>query len=558
MKPLSKQHRPVFLSVVVLVILIVGDVSFAQQLGSVGKDLPLAAGDVDVPQARSLPWQQSSKLHEHILQYWAKQPLGDWKKEGKTRAPRALMARLLSKKDLEAANAYLLAAKPWGKVGSTWQNHPNGDYDFTLAALIPILYQFGEDDAVLYPKTRDHLLNVLLSEDGGKVQLTVPNSFGLVRETENHLLMTEGSRYLKNRWLELHGNSDPRFDNQRNGLEKWLLDFLAKLDSTGLYEFNSIPYLGYTMTALLNLEAFGSKKIKTAARKLLDRLNWDYALGSFDLRRFAPFRRQYKHADDVKLDADYHTALIKSWISLSPRAPESLVVKGGGLHHAIWGCWSPYRLPDETVEWILNKPSGYFARIGHGSNASPEIYSGGPSFLLTAGGVNRGLQSQIIARPITLLLRDGASKMADVVHLSGPGSNFNEWNNTGVWNNLAVAAGPVNVPKSWQVTTDAKGWSIYLRPRNLCIAVYSQRDLGIVYVADSSDANSVLQAITKANTDREQLSQTIVLPTGQTVAYDLNAAKNEWVIKAIDNTDVDRDFDHWPILTLEKIATNGD
>ena len=547
------------LSVVLLVILMQGDVSCGRQFGSGRQSLsPPAVGNVDVPKARTLPWKQTSKLHEQVLQYWIKQPLGDWKKQGKTRAPRALMARLLLKKDLKAANAYLLAAKPWGQVGSTWVNHPNGDYDFTLAALIPILYQFGEDDEVLYPQTRDHLLNVLLSEDGGKVQLTAPNSFGMARETENHLLMTVGSRYLKNRWLTSHGNSDPRFNNQENGLEKWLLDYLAELDSTGLYEFNSIPYLGYTLTALLNLEAFGSEKIKTASRRLLDRLNWHYALGSFDLRRFAPFRRQYKHAGDDKLDADYHTALIKSWISLSPRAPKSLQVKGGGLHHAIWGCWSKYRLPDETAEWILNKPSGYFVRIGHGADASPEIYSGGPGFLLTAGGVNRGLQSQIVARPITLLLRDGASKLADVVHLSGPGSDFKKWNNTGVWKNLAVAAGPVNVPKSWQATAEAKGWSVYLRPGNLCIAVYTQKDLGIVYVAGSSDANSVLQAISKANKSHEQLFQTIVLPTGQKVAYDLNAVKNEWVIKAIDNIKVDRDFDGWPSLRLEKIATGND
>jgi hypothetical protein len=34
----------------------------------------------------------------------------------------------------------------------------------------------------------------------------VPRTLGLARDTENHLLMTEGSRYLKNRWLALHVN----------------------------------------------------------------------------------------------------------------------------------------------------------------------------------------------------------------------------------------------------------------------------------------------------------------------------------------------------------------
>ena len=38
-----------------------------------------------------------------------------------------------------------------------------------------------------------------------------------------------------------------------------------------------------------------------------------------------------------------------------------------GSHHiALWACWSPYRLPDETVRWIAEKPRAYFVRLGHG------------------------------------------------------------------------------------------------------------------------------------------------------------------------------------------------
>ena len=39
-----------------------------------------------------------------------------------------------------------------------------------------------------------------------------------LEDSENHILMTEGSRYLKNQWLKKHGNDDPKFDNEINGV----------------------------------------------------------------------------------------------------------------------------------------------------------------------------------------------------------------------------------------------------------------------------------------------------------------------------------------------------
>ena len=142
-------------------------------------------------------------------------------------APRS-PGKITKRQDLEAANTYLQNQVPRGQTGSTWWLHPNGDYDFTLLALTVILCQFGDEPAVLYPTTREHLLSTLLVEDGGEVRETVPRSLGLVRDTENHLLMTEGARYLKNRWLALHGNTAPRYDNEKNGVETWLLHRTAR------------------------------------------------------------------------------------------------------------------------------------------------------------------------------------------------------------------------------------------------------------------------------------------------------------------------------------------
>ncbi len=514
--------------------------------------VPLEPGNVRVPSKRSFVWQNRSEQTDAILNYWAEKPLGDWQKNGKVGDPRALMGRFALNRDLDAANAYLAKATPWGNAGSSWALHPKGDYDCTLAVLIPILFLFGDNPAVLYPDTRNHLLNVLLTLEGGEPKTFVPRTLGLVRDTENHLLMAEGSRYLKNRWLMLHGSRDTKHNNAVNGLETWILNMLEELRMAGLYEFNSIPYEGYSLTALLNLEAFGSERVKRAARNLLDKLNWNYALGSLSFRRFPPFRRQYSHANDTSLNGDRHTPLIKLWMSLLFDFSGNLSVHSG-RHIALWACWSPYRLPDETARWIIKKPTNYYVKIGHGPRGSPEIYSGGPGYLLSAGGVNRGRWSLVVVRPITLILDDGATDLSEVLHLAGPGKNFRLWNNSGVWRDFAVAAGPVFIPKNWSPDMTGKLWSVYHLGKNLCLAVHSRADLGIVYLIRSDNPQAVLTAVEKANGNAEILKNTFQKPEGSRISYDPLAPRNKWVIRSIDKKPVDRRFDYWPRIEGEGI-----
>lgn len=514
--------------------------------------VPLESGNVRVPSKRSFVWQNRSELTDTILNHWASQQLGDWQKNGKVGSPRALMARFILNRDLDAANAYLAKATPWGKVGSSWALHPEGDYDFTLAGLIPILFLFGDKPAVLYPDTRNHLLNVLLTLEGGDPKIFVPRTLGLVRDTENHLLMTEGSRYLKNRWLMLHGSTDTKHNNAVNGLETWILNMLEELRQAGLYEFNSIPYEGYSLTALLNLEAFGSEKVKRAARNLLDQLNWNYALGSLSFRRFPPFRRQYSHANDTSLNGDRHTPLIKLWISLLSGFTNNLSVRSG-RHIALWACWSPYRLPDKTARWILEKPTNYFVKIGHGPASSPEIFSGGPGYLLSAGGVNRGKRSLVVARPITLILDDGATDLSELLHMAGPGKKIRKWNNTGVWKDFAVAAGPVSIPNNWIPDMTGKLWSVYHPGKDLCLAIHSRADLGIVFLSRSDNPQAVLTAVEEVNGDSEILKNSFQNPEGSRISYDSVAPHNKWVIRSIDEKPVNRRFDYWPRLEGDMI-----
>ncbi|TWT84041.1 hypothetical protein CA13_55170 [Planctomycetes bacterium CA13] len=553
----SRTNRRWFILLIGVILLIVLAVLGRMAVYHVGatpfSHVPLESGNIEVPTARTLEWQDRSETTDRLLEHWAKHSLGEWKTDGKVGAPRALMGRFLLKRDLEAANAYLLSVTPWGKAGSTWERHPEGDYDFTLAGLTPILFLFGDQPDVLYPKTREHLLKVLLPLEGGEPLVMVPRTLGLVRDTENHLLMTEGSRYLKNRWLALHGSQRPVHDNVANSLEAWLLNLLEELRTAGLYEFNSIPYEGYTLTAVLNLEAFGSEAVQQAARDLLDQLNWNYALGSLGFRRFPPFRRQPKHADDTGLTGDRHAALIKSWVSLLPSAPGNIEVTES--HHVgLWACWSPYRLPDKVAQWILEKPNEYYVQIGHGSRSSPEIYSGGPGYLLTAGGVYRRTRSLLVARPITLILDDDdATDLSQVLHLSGPGDDYRQWNNTGVWRDFAVTGGPVSIPQNWFPDAKGKTWKVYRRGKDQCVAVHSSTHLGVVHLTRSSNPQAVLEAVEKANSDNDALRHSFHQPGGSRIDYDTGASCNRWVIERIDGMPVDRRFDAWPRLQGEGV-----
>lgn len=511
------------------------------------KHVALEAGNIPVPQERTLLWRDQSSLTEEILQHWASQELPDWQEEGKVKAPRVIMGKLALRRDIQETNDYLMNQSPRGNSGSTWALHPEGDYDFTLAGLTAILYLFGNKPDILFPQTLEHMLSYLLIEEGGNPKITVPRTLGLIRDTENHLLMTEGSRYLKNRWLHLHGSAKPEHDNLENGLEDWIFSLLSELDEAGLYEFNSMPYLGYAMTALMNLEAFGSDNVRLAARRVLDRANWDYAVGSMSLRRFAPFRRQLRKAGTTSLNSDYHTALMKTWISLGEKTSLDLTM-AGGLHHALWACLMSYRLPDKVAEWVEEKPNPYFVRIGHGSGASPEIYSGDHDYLISAGGVHRGKRSMIVARPITLMIDDQAKELDDIFHLAGPGSEFTEWNSTGVYRNFACAAGPVHIPNNHEPEAENDLWSIYRCNENLSLAVHSQHDLGIICIFRNGNAAELLQQVSEANSNPELLYSEFKWPGGIHITYDVKAPKDQWVIASVDGQPVDRIHDQWPLM----------
>jgi hypothetical protein len=536
----------------------------------------LRPGNISVPSVRSNFDRGSSNLTDSLIDSWANWEFLDWQEEGKVTMPRVLLAKLARGRDVAAVNQYLLEAKVRGTVGSTSLFHPEGDYDFTLAGLTLLLYTFGESPELLYPDTVDHIVNVLMTEEGGSPVEFTPRILGLpLRDTENHILMTEGSRYLKNRWLRLQGNSDLKFNNVENGLEAFLLEHLAHMERAGFHEYNSRPYIGYTLTALLNLQSFADRPVSEAATRILDRANWEYALGSFDYRRFPPFRRQPERAADTDLDGDYHTAMIKAWMSLRDAGRDARRVRiRSGDHHALWVPFTSYRLPEVTSEWIERKSREYLIMMGHGADGSPEIYSSGPSFLISAGGVARDRFKQAVARPTTLMLDDGVLELAGILHIIGEDDDYRQWNNTGVYNRFAVGKRVV-LPASWLPVASQGRWSVY-EPnasardsvRNLVrnsvhnssynpthnpakVLIYTGQDVALFYLMPNFDSGLLLDIMTEKNSDEALLLDQFTTYYDEVIRYDIDAPKDTWVIESVSGVAINRNFDSWALLEGE-------
>ncbi len=514
------------------------------------KALPVTSGNFHPDTNRHSGSDSDSELRERLLTYWSSRPLPDWTESGKVTAPRIILACLLKEKRIREVNRYLRAQRRTGTPGSRWTLNPDGDYDFTLMALMPVLYLFGERPDLLYPETLKHLIDNLLITGVTKFKKYVPNTLGLVEDTENHLLMANGSYYLTNRWLRLHGYKKTAAGKKDSGLQGDLFACLLKLLRCGVYEFNSDPYEGYTLSALLNLQAFAEDSIKVLANKILDRLNWAYAFGSYSFNSFPPFRRRYDRADRTALQGDYQGAMMKVWASFSM---DSLnVTLESGRHQALWAAVMPYRPPGGVIRLATGKKKAYYVKIGHGWNSSPEIYSAGPGYLLSAGGVNRGKRSMIIARP-TVLITDAREKdLQDVFHLEGPGKDFMAWNNTGVYKNFACAAGPVSIPADQRPLAENLNWKIFPLAENVYLAVYSTNHLGIMAICRSKHPKALLDTILFRNPDEAGLTTSFHHPDGDRIEYELGASHDKWVITAVNHEATKRAFDNWPFFHLRR------
>lgn len=491
-----------------------------------------------------------------LVHRWADKEVNGWNLKNKTGSPRVMLAKLVVGKDVEQVNKFIAESVPWGKSGSTGPLYKKGDYDFTQITLCSILYLFGDNPEKLYHTTVDRLVNVLMIEEGGKPKYRTPRTLKVMKDTENHILMTETTRYLKNQWLKNHGSTDKKHDNKANGLEKFWVHHLEEMLKTGMYEFNAQPYEGYTLAALMTLHAFAeTPEIVRLSQEILDYVNYCYAYGSYDFRRCVPFRRRLERAGKTELGNEAHTALMKTWIKES----KGELVTGEefryGDHHALIALLTPYELPKEIIDLTLKQEGEYLVKIGHGYKASPEVHSVGDNYLLSAGGVQRGRVSQIVARPTVLLLNDEEADYKNCFHLQGKGE-MKEWNNTGVYHQFACSNAPVAIPERYKAVAEQGGWQVFkpYEDDDLLIAVFNKEDLGLLAIFSEwqQGAESLAKQLAIDNPQEDKLYAAIKLPNGTTINYDLKARKKQWVIESVNGISLDRNFDFWPRLKKEQ------
>lgn len=475
------------------------------------------------------------KTHPLVLQYADREVIRPTKKD--QRGPeRALLAKLIAGKDAEFVNNYLLESIPWGNSGTSGALNPRGDYDFTTVILAAILYRFADDSTLLWNRTEEHLARVLLVEEGGKPHTRTPRTMGIMKDTENHILMTNISQYLKNQWLWEHGETDPKYNNSTNGLEEFLLHNIEELHTTGQYEFNSKPYEGYTISALLILHAYAyAPTIRNQVEKVLDHWAWEYMQTSYGYRKSAPFRRRMERFKSTSLTDNASTSIMHAWWLEQQKGVFSTAEIAHNHHQAMMAVVFEYR-PQMDV-WETDD-SERLVLVGHGKGSSPEMHSRGQGFMLSAGGFQRGEASQIVARPIVLMLNDGVTDLNNCFHINGKGK-WQRWNNTGVHHRFAVGRSAVHVPAQYQAVDSLGNWKLYRPNNDVAIVTYSETGFGLIYLPSEEPDLGQLAA---QNPDPKQGS---FRTCAMAVEYELNAPKGKWVMTTVNGKPVNRKTDQW-------------
>ena len=463
---------------------------------------------------------------------------------------RILLAKLAQGREIEQINACLLKLKPWAGHGSTGPFNKSGDYDFSEITWCSLLYLFGDNPKLIYPETRDHIANILIGNSGPKPNTIMPGTGRLFRETENHILMGEVSRYLKNQWLHEHGDTSYTYDNKRNGMEKWMLNHLDEKFRGGFYEFNSNPYAGYSFQAMNTLFSFNhSDTVKRAVNKLLNELVYEYSLSSINLSRYPPFRRQMWRAPNKDFDWDPISSIIR--VLVNKKTGSTYAVRE--RQHGLITLLLHYSLNDDLTNLLLTKRGDYTAKLGHGRKGSPEIYTGGANYVLSAGGVQRGKLSQLAARPTILLLNDHVMHADSCFRLCSKGK-MKHWNNTGVYANFACANQPVLIPSQFSPVIEKGKWKVFYSAQSkLSIFTYSDSNLGLMMVASIPPAQKekTLDKLIEDNATLN-LKKQFNLPGTGVISYNLHSPKNKWVIAKVSGKKIDRKFDKWPRLNIEE------
>jgi hypothetical protein len=243
-----------------------------------------------------------------------------------------------------------------------------------------------------------------------------------IQETENHLLMQNSDRYLKNKLMmaelsrEGHREAFDDLVELNEELRIWILERLSRIADEDFIEYNSKPYNRLSHVAILNLIDYAcgidwsyerarlpvpaerscdpkDAALVTAGAAVFDLSAAKLAVGSLQGRRLIPYRRL---AEQNYLDvtgrsllaqvggADNLLGALQVWTGEMRHAPGGKAAEAtfGGI---VWYATSAYRPHSMILGLAVDKSLRFDQDYDHWTR---ERYSSGRGWLITAGGTD--------------------------------------------------------------------------------------------------------------------------------------------------------------------------
>jgi hypothetical protein len=395
----------------------------------------------EVPSASTV---EESKLYfdqraESVLKYHANLKLVTYNRESGKSFPVRALAKLKLGIEVQEVNAAILSpnTKPYALTGTDFTALSpfcvrRGDYDFSLRGWVSLIYEMWDRPELLYPETKQKILDVLLTEKGNNISTHKTFcGFVKIKETENHILLTEGSRYLTNqllkRILKQNGEDYSEYDNNKNGMTTFILKDLKKFLLHDFEEYNSRPYQKITLSGIHTIYEYAEDAaVKEMAKMVLDYLTVKFASSSRGLRRVVPFCRQPEHRKDLDIlenDAlSSAMALFAGDLTFVKQLPEDVILRDP--YHVGYATGS-YRVDDMVLDLIFNdtQENREFFQLYH--HLGYELYSGNEKYVINAGGkyINQfdagSDKTDGWAVPTSILPTDGGLNKTELIRILG-------------------------------------------------------------------------------------------------------------------------------------------
>jgi hypothetical protein len=524
-----------------------------------------------------------------VLAYWSAQARRAFPTRPESRLfTQVAVAKLVAGREVDAINQALLAkaTKPYAEYGTRITVIPGlcarrGDYDFMAQELVRLAHTAGSS---LWPEAARKIAWQLLPQAGTRHHQSFRLGLcGRHRDTENHILMTESSRYLTNQLRRRLGDTSVSHDNARSGFDAWMMRHLGGFLRGHFEEYNARPYQGYTVDALTNLHSHAEAPgVARSAGMVLDYLSAVFAVQSNGLRRHGPFRRQARYASTpITHDHDTETArfavLAGSYRYLEPSAGEAPY----GSHFMLSAALGSYRVPDTILDLMVRKDQGpYYQRLHHDG---VELYASSPSYLISAGGVFvrhfafGSAEQHGWARATTVLpTKDPRSDTREFLRIAGSRAP-EQRNNTCVAPNFACGLDIV-VPRALPRTREggfefvdftrgepAQGFYAAVRSQ-ACDSARCAQQAESYGALELREASQLTFAEFRARVLRNNRRQAFrsdglshyVTSEGHRYAFEVLAPRELWPIVAVDGVAQLRSFARWPLAEGDIVHAAGD